>query len=350
MKYDVAIIGAGASGLMAAAQLNIKNQNLKVCLIDKNTKIGEKIKVSGGAKCNITNRYLSSDNFLGSSEIIDEVFKNFDNKKLLEFLNKNGVYPEINEKIVKGTYFCNSSSDVINMFRKLTSKSKFYLDTIVEDVEYKDDKFCIQTNQNIIEAKKLIIASGGLSYPSLGATDIGFRIAKKFGHKVNKLNPALVGFTVQKDQFWFKELSGLSLDVCITVGDKKVEGMMLFTHKGCSGPAILTTSLYWQKGSISIDFAPNKESYLPKRFKKAIQNLDLDIHNYIMSPAGNFGYTKAEVTKGGVDTDELTLNLESKLQKNLFFIGEVVDVTGELGGYNFQWAFSSGYCVDIKSN
>jgi len=348
MIFDIAIIGAGASGLMAASRFNSQNKNLKVCLIDKNNKIGEKIKVSGGAKCNITNKYLSSDNFLGSNKIIDEVFNSFNNKDLLEFLNKNGVYPKIDEKIVKGTYFCNSSSDVIIMFQRLTTRSKFYLNTVVEDVKYKDDKFIIKTNSNskynTIESKKLIVASGGLSYPCLGATDIGFQIAKKFGHTINKLNPALVGFTVQKDQFWFKELSGLSLEVCITVGDKKIEGMMLFTHKGCSGPAILTASLYWQKGQISIDFAPHKESYLPKRFKKAIQNLKFNIHNYTMSPAGNFGYTKAEVTKGGVDTSELTLNFESKLQKKLYFIGEVVDVTGELGGYNFQWALSSAYC------
>ena len=123
---------------------------------------------------------------------------------------------------------------------------------------------------------------------------------------------------------------------------------MLFTHKGCSGPAILTTSLYWKKGQFSIDFAPNKDSYLPKRFKSAIKNIGIaneskafDIHNYIMAPAGNFGFSKAEVTKGGIDTKELTSNFESIKQKDLYFIGEVLDVTGELGGYNFQWAFSS---------
>ena len=183
-----------------------------------------------------------------------------------------------------------------------------------------------------------------MSYPSLGATDIGFKIAQKFGHTIIAPNPALVGFTVQKDQFWFKNLSGLSLeDVEIKVEDKVCRGGMLFTHKGCSGPVILSTSLYWQKGQISIDFLPSKKSYLPKRFKKVIQNSKFDIHNYSFSPAGNFGYTKAEVTKGGVDTNEIDVNtMESNLQKGLYFIGEVLDVTGELGGYNFQWAFSSG--------
>ena len=341
MIYDIVVIGAGASGLMYASQLQNSNKNLTICLIDSNNKIGEKIKVSGGGKCNITNKYMSSDYFLGDSEFVQRILDNFTQNDLLKFLNKNGVHPNLNEKIVKGTYFCNSSSDIINMFKKLTSKCDFKLDTKVTDVKHEHNIFDIQTSKENIKSKKLIVASGGLSYPIIGASDIGFKIAQKFGHNVVKPNPALVGFTVQKDQFWFKELSGLSLDVCITVGDKKVEGMMLFTHKGCSGPAILTTSLYWKKGSISIDFAPNKDSYLPKRFKKAIQNLKLDIHNYIMSPAGNFGYTKAEVTKGGVDASEITKNFESKLQKDLYFIGEVLDVTGELGGYNFQWAFSS---------
>ncbi|MEA2018276.1 MAG: aminoacetone oxidase family FAD-binding enzyme [Campylobacterota bacterium] len=346
MIYDITIIGAGASGLMLASKL--QNKNLKTCIIDSNKKIAQKIKVSGGGKCNITNKYMNSDYFLGDSKFIQTILDKFTQNDLLKFLNQNGVYPKINEKIVEGTYFCNSSDDIIDMFKKLTSKSHFKLDTKVIDVSYIDDIFTIETSNQEIKTKKLIVASGGVSYSAIGASDVGFKIAKKFGHRVNRLDPALVGFTVQKDQFWFKELSGLSLDeVVITVGDKKIKGGLLFTHKGCSGPAILTTSLYWQKGSISIDFAPNKESYLPKRFKQVTKNLKLNIHNYIMSPAGNFGYTKAEVTKGGVDTSELTLNLESKLQKNLYFIGEVVDVTGELGGYNFQWAFSSGYsCCD----
>ncbi len=328
---------------MVASQLQKQNKDLNICIIDTNKNIGEKIKVSGGGKCNITNKYMGSDYFLGDNNFVQNILNNFTQNDLLKFLNQNGVYPKVNEKIVKGTYFCNSSSDVIEMFRKLTSRCTFKLDTKVIDVDFQNDIFNIETLKQNIKTKKLIVASGGVSYPVIGASDIGFKIASKFGHNINRLNPALVGFTVQKDQFWFKELSGLSMDVCITIGDKKIDGMMLFTHKGCSGPAILTASLYWQKGQFSIDFAPKKDSYLPKRFKKAIQNLKLNIHNYTMSPAGNFGYTKAEVTKGGIDTKELNNNFESKLQKDLYFVGEVLDVTGELGGYNFQWAFSSGY-------
>ncbi|MEA3383169.1 MAG: aminoacetone oxidase family FAD-binding enzyme [Campylobacterota bacterium] len=342
MIYDVAILGAGASGLMAASSI----KNSSICIIDSNSKIGEKIKVSGGAKCNITNKYMDSSYFLGDQEFISNTIDKFNQKDLLSFLNSNNLYPKIDEKIVKGTYFCNSSSDVIDMFKNSTLHCHFKLNTKVLDVEH-NKYFLIKTSNSIIKSKKLIIASGGISYPGLGASDIGFKIASKFGHTINRLNPALVGFTVQKDQFWFKELSGLSLDVRIKIKDKTIEGKMLFTHKGCSGPAILTTSLYWEKGSFSIDFLPSKNSYLPKRFKQAIKNLDINIHDYKISPAGNFGYSKAEVTKGGVLSSELEKNFESKLLKNLYFIGEVVDVTGELGGYNFQWAFSSAKNINL---
>ena len=344
MIYDVIIIGAGASGLMAASKLRDKT----VCIIDANEKIGAKIKVSGGGKCNITNKFMGHKYFLGDEKFVQQTLSQFNEKDLLRFLNQNGVNPNLDPKIVKGTYFCNNSSEVINMFTTLTKHCKFKLGTKVTNVDFDKLKnlFIIDTSIGKIESKQLIVASGGLSYPVIGASDIGFEIAKKFGHSINRLDPALVGFTVQKDQFWFKELSGLSVDVKIKVLDKEVIGKMLFTHKGCSGPAILTTSLYWKKGNISIDFLPNKDSYLPKRFKQQIKNLDIDLHNYVMAPAGNFGYTKAEVTKGGINISEINENFESKLQKNLYFIGEVLDVTGELGGYNFQWAFASASCIN----
>lgn len=345
MLYDIVIIGAGASGLMAAAHIHHQN----ICVIDSNAKIGAKIKVSGGAKCNITNTFMNTEKFLGDPVFIKPVLERFTQNDLLDFLAQNNVYPNLHPKIVKGTYFCNSSSEVIALFSKITKHCRFRMNTKVLDVQYKKEEgnFQIITDQGDIFGKKLIVATGGLSYASLGASDIGFQIAKKFGHTIHKLDPALVGFTVQKEQFWFKELSGLSVDVKITVGSKIVEGKMLFTHKGCSGPAILTTSLYWKKGPIYINFSPNKQSYIPKRMKQKIKELGvaIDLKNYSMSPAGNFGYTKAEVTKGGINTEEIEKNFESKLQKNLFFIGEVLDVTGELGGYNFQWALSSGYCL-----
>lgn len=347
MIYDIIIIGAGASGLMLAANLP---KSKTIAIIDSNSKIGEKIKISGGAKCNITNKYMNENHFLGDTTFIKNILDKFNEKELLKFLNKNNVYPKIDEKIVKGTYFCNSSNDVIDMFLKLTKYCHFKLNTKVKDINFdkNNNYFEIYTNKQTFKSYKLVVASGGLAYPILGASNIGFEIGKKFNHNIIKPTPALVGFTVQKEQFWFKELSGLSLDVKIKVKDKLIEGKMLFTHKGCSGPAILTTSLYWDKGQIGIDFLPNKNSYLPKRFRKAIKDLEnFNLHNYTFSPAGNFGFTKAEVTKGGIDTKEINENFESKLQKNLYFIGEVLNITGELGGYNFQWAFSSAKVCKI---
>jgi len=295
-------------------------KNKKIALIESNMKIGEKIKVSGGAKCNITNQFVSYKNYLGDEEFTKDTLESFSNKDLLEFLNENEVYPKVNPKIVKGTYFCNSSSEVISMFEKLTTHTKKFMNTKVFDVEY-DKHFKIKTNKQTIEAKKLIVASGGLSFESLGASSIAFDIAGKFGHTIEKTKPALVGFTVQKDQFWFKNLSGLSCLVETKVGDKTFEGSLLFAHKGCSGPVILNSSLYWQKGKMSIDFLPKKklENFLkgnkkissafplPKRFMieflnsisledKAVSLLNNEekeklklLKNYEFAPAGTFG-------------------------------------------------------------
>ena len=211
----------------------------------------------------------------------------------------------------------------------------------------------------------------------MGASEIGLDIAKNFGIKVKEFSPALVGLTVQKEQFWMRELSGLSCYVEIKVEDRIINEEMLFAHKGISGPAILSASLYWQKGELSIDFLPNQKiielvssskkllsSTIPlaKRLSKALlEAVEVEdkeckkltkedkeklkkIHDYSFSPAGNFGFTKAEVSRGGVLSSELDFKtLESKYEKGLYFIGEVVDMTGELGGYNFQWAFSSAY-------
>ncbi|RXI46681.1 aminoacetone oxidase family FAD-binding enzyme [Malaciobacter mytili] len=377
MIYEIAIIGAGASGLMLAS--HIKNKS--VCLIDSNKKIGQKIKVSGGAKCNITNNVVSCDNYLGDKEFVKKVLKNYTNNDLLEFLNANNVQPKINPKLIKGTYFCRSSQDVIDMFTRLTTHVKKYLDTKVLDVEHKDELFIIKTSKGEIKAKKLVVASGGLSYSTLGASSIAFDIAKKFNHTITKLEPALVGFTVQKEQFWFKQLSGLSIIAKAKVENKSFYGSLLFAHKGCSGPIILNSSLYWKKGKISFDFLPKEKIEkllkgnalissklpLPKRFvQEFLDSIEIKdkpcslvtndelkklqlIHNYELSPAGNFGYTKAEVTKGGVDTSQIDVNsMQSLKQKNLYFLGECLDVTGELGGYNFQFAFSSAMTCSYK--
>ena len=357
-------------------------ENKNICLIDNNPKIGAKIKVSGGAKCNITNKKVTANNYLGDSEFVKSVLNDFSNDDLIVFLKKQNLDFKINEKIVKGTYFCNTSQDVIDMFSKLIKDKRVLLNTKVSDIEF-DNFYKIKTNNQTIEAKKVVIASGGLSYQSLGASGIAFDVAKKFGHKINALSPALVGFTVQKEQFWFKDLSGISVFVKALVENKSFEGNILFAHKGITGPVILNSSLYWKKGKMSLDFLPNKtfKSFLkgnknisssfnlPKRFmQEFLKAIELDdkpisslnpqelkklevLKNYEFAPAGNFGYTKAEVTKGGVCVSEIDKKtMQSKLQKDLYFLGEALDITGELGGYNFQFAFSTAYICAKELN
>ncbi len=364
---------------MFASSYN-KRKYKKVCIIEANSRIGEKIKISGGGKCNITNELLSSENYLGDRNFLEELFRTFSKDDLLKFLNKNNVFPTLDPRLTKGTYFCKSSNDVISMFSLLTKTVKKYLNTNVLDIDF-SGHFKIHTQNQTIEAKKVILASGGLSYSKLNASSIAYDIAEKFGHSIIKCEPALVGLTVQKEQFWFKNLSGLSVMVDVFVKEsakenKKVEGSLLFTHKGCSGPVILTSSLYWKKGKITIDFLPKKNINnflkgnkkissalpLPKRFiqeflvsinleDKAVSSLNREekeklkiLKHYEFSPAGNFGFSKAEVTRGGINTDEINhRTFESLKQKNLYFIGECLDITGELGGFNFQFAFSSAY-------
>ena len=369
MIYDIAIIGAGASGLMSASQLPTKN----IAIIDSNSKIGSKILVSGGGKCNITNKNVTSNNYLGDENFIQKTLDGFTSSDLLEFLDKFQLKLEERKH---GQYFCKKSAkDIINIFEKLTSHCHFFMNTKVLRVDFKDH-FIIKTKKRVIEAKKLIVASGGVSFTTLGASPIGYEIAKNFGHSVITPAPALVGLTVQKEQFWMKKLSGISFNVKLSVEEKAIENDLLFTHKGISGPAVLSGSLYWKKGKMRLNFIPNydlkklldrklkkqisSQFPLPKRFvleflnsiqvdDKPINKLKQDeleklkvIKNYEFAPAGNFGFSKAEVTKGGVCTDEIhPLTFESKLQKDLYFIGEVLDVTGELGGFNFQWAFAS---------
>ncbi|MFA6195732.1 MAG: aminoacetone oxidase family FAD-binding enzyme [Sulfurimonas sp.] len=368
--YDVLILGAGASGLMCASHIG---KSWHVGIVDVNDRVAAKLKISGGGKCNITNVEVSANNYDSENAIVHNVLSVFSKENLLDFLNKNGVKLEIRKDRY---YFCKESSDaIINVLKKLTRHVEMILNTEILEVKKVNELFHIHTSKGILKAKKVVVATGGKSYKTLGASEIGLNIAKSFGIKVKEFTPALVGMTLQKEQFWMKELSGLSCFVHIKVGDKLLKEEMLFAHKGISGPAVLSASLYWQKGNMSIDFLPQNNIFdlikgskkqlssvipLPKRLSKAIldalQIEDIEckkitphakielqkIHNYEFAPAGNFGFTKAEVSRGGVLCDALNPNtLESWHVENLHFLGEVVDVTGELGGYNFQWAFSS---------
>jgi predicted Rossmann fold flavoprotein len=264
----------------------------------------------------------------------------------------------------------------VYVFQKEIPSTKIALKTNIEKIKKVADSFEVYTNKGKIKAKKVVVATGGLSFPKLGATDIGYEIAKSFGHEVSTLSAGLVGFTVQPEQFFFKSLSGVATEVKITVGEKVINGSLLFAHKGISGPAVLDASLYWSKGKIEINFMPTLNINSLKSSKKNVSRVlglasrvaktFLDklkitdracnklsteewdsietFKSYAFAPAGTFGYSKAEVTKGGVILDEIDASsmMSSKVE-GLYFLGEVLDVTGELGGYNFQWAFSSAY-------
>ncbi len=370
MNNQIIIIGGGASALMLASLLP-KNT---ATLIESNPKLGAKILISGGGKCNITNIKMGTEFFLGDKDFVTPVLKKFNEKTLLRWLERQNLEPVIKKET---QYFCrDSAKELVDIFIKESKKQQVYLSENVLDVTKRDEIFYVKTNKRTLTAKAVVVASGGLSFPKLGASSIGYDIAESFGHSIVKTAPALVGFTVQKEQFFFKDLSGVATDVKITVGESVCEGALLFAHKGLSGPAVLDASLYWEKGKIEIDFLPgfswnaikgSKKQIssllpMPKRVTKAFliqlaiedkiaSKLTADelkslqgLNHYNFAPAGTFGYSKAEVTKGGVETSEIdSLTMMSKKEKGLYFLGEVLDVTGRLGGYNFQWAFSSAF-------
>ncbi|MFT7879047.1 MAG: aminoacetone oxidase family FAD-binding enzyme [Sulfurimonas sp.] len=367
---EIVIIGGGASAMMLAALLPPKSATV----IESNTKLGAKVQVSGGGKCNITNQVIDAAYYLGEEYFIQPALDMFDETMLLAWLAERGLEPVLR----KGTqYFCpNSSKEILRIFQRESSRQNLLLGEKVIRVAKKAQGFEVKTDKRVLKAEKVVVASGGLSYPQLKASDIGYKVAETFGHHIVQTAPALVGLTLQPEQFFFKELSGVSTEVKITVGEKVVEGSLLFAHKGISGPAVLNASLYWQKGKIEIDFLgemdweaftrseKNISSLLPmpkrvtKRFLlqlnlqdkqgKIVTSSELErlrsLCHYSFAPAGTFGYTKAEVTKGGVSTEEVNAyTMMSEKEDGLYFTGEVLDVTGRLGGYNFQWAFSSAY-------
>ena len=413
--YDVLIIGAGAAGLFLAANLRGKS----VAVLEKNATPGKKILASGGGRCNVTNRRIDASNYLGDADFVKNILKNLDFKDVLNFFGEL----KFNEQ-KQNQFFCESGAkDVLGVLLKRARQSgaqifcgvcvkgarKILADEngeILDASLAKEAKFdsknlqdfkseqteifeVLAENGDKFYAQNLVVASGGLSYKSLGASDVGYEIARSFGIKVIQPAPALVGFTVQKEEFWFKNLSGVCFPARIRVGyagkdaarnaanhelkmPRKFAGDILFTHKGISGPAVLNASLFWQKGLIAINFCPNfsietaqksKKQLstilpLPRRFTleflraaglsdkpygeyKADEAAKISrLFAYEFAPAGTFGFERAEVTKGGVDTDALDANCGYNGTSGLYFIGEVLNVTGMLGGYNLHFAFA----------
>ena len=409
--YDVLIIGAGAAGLFLAANLRGKS----VAILEKNATPGKKILASGGGRCNVTNRRIDASNYLGDANFVKNILKNLDFKNVLKF------FGELKFKVQKqNQFFCESGAkDVLGVLLKcarqsgaqifcgvcvksarkistdenggildasLAEEAKFDSKNLQDFKSKQTEVFeVLAENGDKFYAKNLVVANGGLSYKSLGASGIGYEIAQSFGVKVVPPAPALVGFTVQKDEFWFKNLSGVCFPARIRVGcagkdaanreskmPREFAGDILFTHKGISGPAVLNASLFWQKGLIAINFCPNFSIETAQKSKKQLSTIlplprrftleflraaglsdkpygeykademakILQLFDYKFAPAGTFGFERAEVTKGGVNTDALDVNCGRGGTGGLYFIGEVLNVTGMLGGYNLHFAFA----------
>ncbi|DAB38507.1 MAG: hypothetical protein A2023_02210 [Sulfuricurvum sp. GWF2_44_89] len=368
--YDVIILGGGASGLMCAAHLR-QNSKLTVAIIEGNNRPALKLKASGGGKCNLTNVEVDESHFLGDENLVKQALSVFGQRELLDYFREGGLRPVIRKERY---YFCPKSSDeVISILMGKASGCDLILGHKVLSVEGKSP-FIVTTDKGKFQARRVVVATGGSSYKELGASDIGLKIAQSYGIQTVPFSPALVGLTLQPKEFWMKELSGISFPARIHVAGKTLDEDLLFAHKGISGLVVLSASLYWFKGEIVIDFLPdfdlNTLKYekkivstaipLPKRFMKAfLEAIGLEdkgcnrlsshewekllsIRHYAMAPSGTFGLSKAEACRGGIACSELDpKSMESTTIKGLYFIGETVDVTGELGGYNFQWAFSS---------
>lgn len=378
---DVLIIGGGAAGLMCASTAGYRGK--KVIVLEGSNRCGKKILMSGGGRCNFTNTGTSPKNFLSQNpHFCKSALARYSPNDFIELVQRHNI--AYHEKEL-GQLFCDDSSKQI--VKMLLDECQYagveiITDCKIESVE-RSDCFVVRSNQGVFFAEKLVIASGGLSIPSMGASGFGYDIAKQFGHSILATRAGLVPFTLSgKPLEQYAGLAGLSLPVKVKTQSVEFTNAMLFTHRGLSGPAILQASSYWQLGQpIEINLLPDINAgehfialqlqghkaelktvlseLLPKRLAQLLctdffsnkpinqykhtelKNIAYSLQHWILTPSGTEGYRTAEVTLGGVNTDEISSStFESKLCPNLYFIGEVLDVTGHLGGYNFQWAWA----------
>ncbi|QHS56735.1 NAD(P)/FAD-dependent oxidoreductase [Mucilaginibacter sp. 14171R-50] len=391
-NFDAIIIGGGACGLMCAVQAGFLGK--RTLVLEKNDKVGAKILISGGGRCNYTNLYTTHKQFISQNEHFSRsALAQWTVEDTISFFETYGI--EGKEKTL-GQLFpvTDRAKDVVNAFTSLCAdlEQEIWCDTEVINIEKAENGFNIAINKNgkqqLLFSPKVVVASGGLPIPKMGATDFGLRIARKFDIRVTDTSPALVPLTITgKDQPWYEQLSGNSIFCRVWNDRASFEENILFTHWGLSGPAILQISSYWKPGEhIYIDLLPGKNitelilqereqngkkmllAYLSNLFtrkfaealmdhipadknlasltKTELEDLSALLHQFKVKPAGTKGYDKAEVMTGGVDTNELSSKtLESKKVPGMFFGGECVDVTGWLGGYNFQWAWASGFVI-----
>lgn len=382
--YDVIVIGAGAAGLMAAIEAGKRGR--RVLVLEHNDKVGKKIRISGGGRCNFTNRTAGPDNYLSENpHFARSALARYTPQDFCGLVERYKI--AYHEKTL-GQLFCDASSQqIIDLLTKECRANNVQIVTSAQIKEVsKADIFYVATSQGKFRSTSLVIATGGLSIAPLGATDFGYQVAGQFGITVNPCRPGLVPLLFQNRNLnLFKELAGVSLTATVKIDGISFREKILFTHKGLSGPAILQISSYWKDGKpIVIDLLPQVDiqkifkskmkhktamknflkDYLPSRLAdilsghffankplnqyspKEFADIAKFLHNWQIIPHGTEGYAKAEVTVGGVDTDELSSKtMESKKVPGLYFVGEVVDVTGWLGGYNFQWAWASGFAA-----
>ncbi|MBF0357068.1 MAG: NAD(P)/FAD-dependent oxidoreductase [Magnetococcales bacterium] len=387
-KWDAIIIGAGASGLMCA--IAAAERKRRVLLVEHNQKAGAKIAVSGGGRCNFTNTNASADYYISNNpKFCISALNNYTPWDFIAILEDYGV--KFHEK-QPGQLFCDDSAkQIVKLLMDRCHKTgvKFAFGCKVAKVEKNASGFSLDSSHGKLKSQKLVIATGGLSFPKLGATDIGYRIAKQFGLAITNHSPALVHLLLSADKMeHLKHLAGVALDVTVSCNNTSFSDALLFTHRGLSGPAILQISSYWQSGTtIQINLLPNinllshlqkcqksnpKQSIqailitlLPKRLgqliagqysyshkaiaecsKVQMQQIADAVNRWKVEPTATEGYRVAEVTKGGVDSQELSSKtMESIKISGLYFTGEVIDVTGHLGGFNLQWAWSSGWAA-----
>jgi predicted Rossmann fold flavoprotein len=384
-KYDVIVIGAGAAGLMSAIESGKRGR--KVLLVDHAKKIGEKIRISGGGRCNFTNTNTHPSKFISKNpKFVISALSQYTQNDFIDLVKKYNI--KFHEKKL-GQLFCDESAQqIVDMLLIECQKANVTLkkEIIITNISKQDDQYFIVVGSEKYSCYSLIVATGGLSVPKIGASKFGYDIAKKFNLKVTETLPALVPLTFnEKFLAMCKELSGLSLEAVVFFNKIFFQEGMLFTHRGLSGPSILQISSYWKLGNnIKINLSPKLDIFkfleseknlnpkqdisniiseiLPKRLayiicknnnvsgniselsNNLLKKLANSINTWIITPIGSEGYRTAEVTLGGVDTNEISSKtMMSKKNPGLFFIGEVVDVTGHLGGYNFQWAWSSGF-------
>lgn len=383
-QYDVIILGAGAAGLMAALTTGQRGQ--KVLVVDHADKAGKKILISGGGRCNFTNIHTTPERFLSSNRhFMKSALSRYTPQDFLQMVQAHGI--AWHEKTL-GQLFCDGSArEILAMLLDECNRGgvKFALGQGITRVSH-DGKYTVHFGGRQAQAPALVVATGGPSIPKMGASGFAFDLARQFGLKVVEPRPALVPFTLGPDEIMFRNLSGVATDVIASLGKVSFREAALFTHKGLSGPAILQISSYWRPGqTIHLNFLPDLPpdwlierkkdaprkglksalaAHLPERLAtalaeriglatalgitpdKRLHDISAHLAKWPFTPTGTEGFAKAEVTVGGVSTDGLSSRtMEAKQQPGLYFIGESVDVTGWLGGYNFQWAWASGFAA-----